>query len=570
MNQLSGKRAIILARISTPKQAITGDSLEDQIFQCRKHIDINDMVLVKVFTLVESGTKEERKFFDEVLEYCTNKRNKIEVAVFKNIGRLSRAGAYGETYSYKPIKDKLAKSGIILVDIAGLIQGPVNALEHAGFSYTWSVYSPSETAEMIEANRYKDEARNILTRMIGAEIRYAPLGYLVRSPEFGYTSKKINTDNGLRSIRVPDPNESVWVKKIFDMRAKGTYTDEEIVSTLNKLGFKTRKQNLHDPRTKKIVGSRGMKPLTIKYMRRLLENVIYTGVIKEKWTKGVPIKSEMVEPLVTITTFNKANRGKVSIGLDSNNKVNISRNKNETVKRSFNKNNPEFPYKNYVLCPFCRKPFLGSKSRGKSGKHFPAYHCSRGHKYYGVNKKEFEKTVIEFIDSLRFKKEFIDKVKEAVVEVWQREKEQRLDESILAERELLKLKEEKVNLLNKIKVVESDLVRKELESEYTIILDKIELTKSLRNREEIAEKDLEQLIQKMPYLMEHPKELLLDTPYSISTGEMFSRFFSELPTYEELKNGTPKLTPIYELSRNQNMSKDDLVTLRGIEPRLPG
>jgi len=68
---------------------------------------------------------------------------------------------------------QLDNSHVQLVDIYGIIgTQQVNTLEHLGVSFKWSVYSPTKKSEMLEAERAKDEMRDIMSRMIGAEIRY--------------------------------------------------------------------------------------------------------------------------------------------------------------------------------------------------------------------------------------------------------------------------------------------------------------------------------------------------------------------------------------------------------------
>jgi len=85
--------------------------------------------------------------------------------------------------------------------------------------------------------------RDIMTRMIGAEIRYVRMGYRVRQAPFGYQNKKVETPHGKRVILKPHPQESRWVIRMFELRLQGNLNDKEIVETINNLGFKTRTFN---------------------------------------------------------------------------------------------------------------------------------------------------------------------------------------------------------------------------------------------------------------------------------------------------------------------------------------
>ncbi len=72
------------------------------------------------------------------------------------------------------------------------------------------------------------------------------------------------------------------------------------------------------------------------------------------------------------------------------------------------------------------------------------------------------------------------------------------------------------------------------------------------------------------YLMEHLEDLLICEGKAYQQEKVFELLFEEFPTYEELLNGTPKLSPIFALNTKTSLSKSDLVTLLGVEPRLQG
>lgn len=70
------------------------------------------------------------------------------------------------------------------------------------------IFSESKKTEILEAERAKDEVRDIMTRMIGAEIRYTQVGYWMRQPPFGFDGEKIETgQHGKRCVLKPHPTE---------------------------------------------------------------------------------------------------------------------------------------------------------------------------------------------------------------------------------------------------------------------------------------------------------------------------------------------------------------------------
>jgi len=99
---------------------------------------------------------------------------------------------------------------------------------------------------MLEAERAKDEIRDIQTRMIGAQIHYARMGYWVRRPLYGFNNVHIETREGKRCILEPNETEAPLVAKLFELRARNTMEDIEIVDELNKLGLQTGKRAVRD------------------------------------------------------------------------------------------------------------------------------------------------------------------------------------------------------------------------------------------------------------------------------------------------------------------------------------
>ena len=62
-----------------------------------------------------------------------------------------------------------------------------------------------------------------------------------------------------------DPKEAKWVIKMFELRVRGSMTDQQIVDEVNNLGFRTRKFYKRNPKNKtQIIGTTGNQPLTLK------------------------------------------------------------------------------------------------------------------------------------------------------------------------------------------------------------------------------------------------------------------------------------------------------------------
>ncbi len=567
--------AVAAVRVSTLKQRMTGDSPEDQKDQIEKHVKVvspfyqSNIVVSKWFEFTESGSGD----FDaqpllKALDYCKTSDKKIKYFFIKSIDRFTRGGSA----IYGLLKMQLAKYGIQLIDCQGIISSQkVNTLGHLGIEYDWSVFSPSFTNELLTAERGKDEVRDILTRMIGAEVRYVRMGYAVRTPPYGLMNVKVDTfEHGKRVVLQPKEEEALHIRRMFEARIKGSLSDKEIVQEINELGYHSRITKFHDKLDQsKIVGIRGGKKLTVKQFQQFIQKPIYAGINIEKWTEGKAVKCQQFNGLVTIEEFNEANRGKIIIEV-AGDAIIIHKNKPEKWRLTKRRENPDFPYKQYVLCPRCNNPLLGSAPRSKSGKHIAYYHCSRGHKYWSENKVQFDKTIEDFCSHIKLTKSFRNKFREIMLEEWEKRRDNARSDSVLISNKIVQLKNEQQLLTEKIKFIESSVALKHLEGELERLELEIGTLQNRRDRKESEEVEIQTLINYCMYFMEHLKDLLIEGTNQLKDAAMFGLIFNEVPTYEDLVNGTPSLAPVFELNRDYQNTKSLNVTPTGLEPVCSG
>ena len=536
--------AVAAIRISSLKQGLQGDSPEAQKEQIERFAISRNIKIKKFFIFMESASKEEQPV-QEAIDYCKNSKNNIQLFIIKSIDRFTRGGSY----LYDHLKMQLERSNVKLVDIYGIIgHQDVNTLDHLGVTYDWSVYSPTKKSEILEAERAKDEMRDIMTRMIGAEIRYVRMGYRVRQAPFGYINEKIETQHGKRVILRSHPEESIWIKKMFELRCQGNMNDNEIVEELNNMGFRTRKQFRRNPEDRtKIIGESGNKKLHYRQLWRYLHKPVYAGVNCEKWTGEDGVKGNF-EGLISIEMFNQANRGKYTIYKEG-----------ETFK--FKKGevpdylaiklmkNPKYPYKKVIMCPHCNKPLLASASRGKMGKYYPAYHCNNRNHYFRVSSGDLEKTVEDFVRNLKFDQNYINSLKKYVLSEWNnRMKTQIQDESIINQ----KIEELKTSIqltMGKIKCLTSEIAIRYIEQDVVNTEAKInELENEKKKKIDTSNNiNIETVINYVCYFLEHLEELLIDTLNPLKRAAFFSLIFDVMPNYSELTSGTPKLAPFLAL-----------------------
>ena len=361
-----------------------------------------------------------------------------------------------------------------MIDSYGIIQPTRNTLEDLGFEYEWSKTSPSEIAEVVVASSAKQEVTNILTRLIGQEIRLTQRGYKMRGPQDGYLNEKIYVEGKKRTVQVPDPGRAQFFIEMFKLRASGQLTDKEIVARINAMGYRSRTRNRWDETRQRIVATTGGNLLNLKRFQEIIKRPIYCGVVCEKWTNWQPIKAQY-DGLVSLETFNAANRGKVFIRSKKEDALEIFYDYQPLkMRHERTRNNPLFPFKNVILCSLCRKPLLGSSPQGRSGQRFPTYHCSRGHKYFGVRKSELESQVERFVGSLRFHPEIFRNLNEVFIQTYHEKQGEVLTAAAQVGHTVADLEAQKAQTVQAFKLATSDVMRRVLENDAEELEQQIE------------------------------------------------------------------------------------------------
>lgn len=563
------KNAVGAIRVSTDKQGRDGDSPEDQKNKIERFATMRGMQVREYFAFMESGSKAAQPM-QPAIDYCKDPKNNIQFFVIKSIDRFTRGGSR----IYEDLKAQLDECGVMLIDTYGIISGEkVNTLDHVGFKYNWSEFSPSKKTEILEAERAKDELRDIMTRMIGAEIRYTQMGYWMRRAPYGFISEKIETRDGKRCVLKPHPTESKYVIMMFDMRLKHC-TDKQIVEKLNSLGFATRVQYKRDPHDRsKVLKKLGGEPLTVKAMQKLMLNPIYAGVNVEKWTGDRPVHCAF-KGLVSIETFNLAHGGKKMIVENDEGDLQICVKRPDEHLVEKGRRNPDFPFRKHILCPECSNPLGASASRGRNGKYYPAYHCTNYGHYYRIPKEKLEASVANFVRNLQVPQERLDFVLDVIRSEWNLRNQGQLEEiQALADR-IAELQKDVANTLDKIRVLTSPTTIKFMEDDLIRLEAQIDkLTKEKERKEPARPADLERILARARHFVENLDELINKQIDPIKKARLFKVIFDRMPTSEDLESRNTKtplftgVNPFFQLLKDE---KSLMVTPRGVEPRLPG
>lgn len=516
-----------------------------------------------MFPLFISGQKDEKILLEEVFDYCRNPKNRVKFLIFKSIDRLSRGGSY----IYSNLKTKLTEYRVGFLDTYGVIQQPINTLEHTGFKYAWSMKNPAENAEVLEANRAKQEITDILTRMIGAEIIYKQKGYAKGGAPIGLQNIEMITNEGKRKIRAPHPIEKDWIIKAINLRCQGVLDDKQITKEINELGYKTHSRvvwnrSIHPPVPLRTIEG---KQLTVKQLQKLIQNPEYAGFTIGKWTRGKLVKSAYFNGIISVDEFNNANRGKVYIEINDG-VPDLKFNKKEQVRL---RDNPLFPYKDCVTCHICHKPLLASAPKSENAvktPHYPYYHCSRNHRYWGVSRKKLHELVFSVIKELKFDDKFVSVFNEMVMDVWSDKKKEAESDAIIKGKHTVELREKLKVISDKILLVSSKAVIASLEKEYEKVEQELISETEMRDNAEDTELNMKELINYASYFMTHLEDLFLAPDNPKRQKVLFSLIFNQFPTYENLVNRTLDLAPIFKLNQQFALSKSLSVTAKGFEP----
>ncbi|MBS1520683.1 MAG: recombinase family protein, partial [Bacteroidetes bacterium] len=309
------KRAVIYCRVSTKEQVNEGNSLVSQERICREYAFNEGYELSQIFIEKgESAKTAERPELQNMLAYCANKQNQVEVVIAYKVDRISRNIA---DYSY--IKVKLKKNNIVIRSVTEFFEDT----------------PAGRFMENIIANvsQFDNEVRT--ERSVGGMKEAVQEGRYVWKAPLGYDNKKV--DN--KSTIVPN-DIAPLIKETFELVAKGHYSTEVIRHIMQSKGL-----------CDKYGGC-----VTRSYFYRLLQNPLYKGVIK-KFGMTYPGK---YEPIVSEELYEQVQ--------------NVLKGKKNKTKQ-YLLENPDFPLRRFVFT--CDgKPLTGYWSKGKRKK-YPYYSFSK-------------------------------------------------------------------------------------------------------------------------------------------------------------------------------------------------
>jgi site-specific DNA recombinase len=253
-------KAVILTRVSTKDQE-EGYSLAAQQQRLKEYCEKRKLRVIKIFEIIESSTKGERKAFEEMLLYASSQKETVAI-VADAVDRFQR------DFRATVRANELIEKNLIEIHFSreNLI---VNSNANSMSRFVWN-------ASVMMAQAYVDSLRDNVKRSIDYKFRNgewggkAPLGYLNKRDENG------------KSVLVLDPVRATLIRMIFEDYAKGTD------SISGDLAHKAKRWGL-------VNKSRQGGLLSASQIQHILKNPFYYG---EMCFKG-QLKPHVYDALIT-------------------------------------------------------------------------------------------------------------------------------------------------------------------------------------------------------------------------------------------------------------------------------
>jgi len=549
------KTGIIYNRVSSIGQRDNGSSLNDQEKACRKYCKNNNIKVLWVFKEAFSWKQRNRPIFNEAIQNAIE--NNIKFFIIFDIDRFSREWYW----VYSELKNYLSKNWIQLRDSKNIIWD--NTLVYNNdiidmWQYDWAYENTSQYAEVMLSTQANIEWKKVLQRTIDKEIRLEQSWYNVRAPNFWYKNKTTRTKDWRKTIQIKDHFEWDWVIEMFEKRAEWFLKDKDIIKMVNiKWAIKRKNKRLKVD-----------TPLDVKYMQELLKNPIYCWVIKTKWTWYKAIRA-MYEGLVSIDTWNKANKGKIIIVEHNDKSVEIVyKNKKDivetiipTIEKRKDYNN-DYQYAKVLKCPTCKWVLTWNNARSKTWDIHKYYQCRwknwTKHKNYTIQRKKVNDTLKWIFKSYKPNKEILTLFEIITEEVFINRKSELADSKIIYQNNIKKLKDKKSDIINNIdKVINFPTLLEAKNKELEDIEDQIG---SFESKSENINNDIniDTFIRYSLSAIKHLDKLALqkDNPEFINLA--FNIMFNERVVFENLCSPTPWNQWLYALvSQQKNPQNGD-------------
>lgn len=515
------RRALAYIRISSDRQ-INGESPETQKTYIRQYADQNNIEIVDTFyDEAKSGKNTDRAELQNMLEYASKHKGKIDYVV---VYKMNRASRDVDTY-IMGFRLKLKALGVSIRSATE----PIDDTPLGKFMEIFSIL----VGEMDNATKTGFTVDNMTA--------LAFQGYWQHPPIVGYSIHKIENDLGKLRPTLKPNHMAPFVKEVLERFSQGDITKAELTRYAAGIGLR----------------SRYGKKLSEDRIHNLIKNPVYAGYVVDNFTKGELVQGKH-EAIISVETY-ELNQT-------------LLYGKRKRLGEVHLKFNPEYPLKGLVICPSCTKPLYASAPKTGAGGSSPRYHCSRTQckgKYKSIKASVMHEDFEDMLQRIKPDQRVIRLYKEVLVTEAANQlgtlntKISKLRGKLdtIAENRLSAIKKFNADQLTAIE--KTDLINS-LDEEKSVIKDQL---RKLESQQTIREADIELALNVMRDV---------DKQWNVASPASKARFQSVLfPSglvydYENHRFGTSQISPLYRCVTNKKdlpePEKSFLVAGAGLEP----
>ena len=497
---MSNQKVVIYCRVSSDKQVREGNGLDSQESKCRAWCRNKGYEVLKVFKEEGiSGGKHDRPALKEMFRYLSDLEEPCIVLV-EDLTRWAR-----DTRLHFIFKQEIMLMGHSLQSV----------------NMTLDDTDEGELLETMAASLGQYERKKNAKRAKSCMIEHAKQGYWIFCAPIGFKHEKIN--GKVHCVRL-EPT-ATYIQEALEGFATGK--------------FLTNKSVLDYLRSKELVNSYGRKiNISFNHVKAMLSNKVYTGIFAfPRW--GIPEQQWFIDPIISVETYNKIQdrlKGKCPV----------------FKHRNYKLNDEDFPLRKWVKCPVCGHALTGSRSRSKSGKYHPYYHC-----YYKkcsllgktIKPSELHHDFEKLLADITPKEALIDLAQALIIKKCTEVSQDWHERKISMQKELATLKQEKEKCFSLLLQPNTNATVAEMCNTKLVQLDS--RIKELENTTQ------EDDIKQAEALKAHSKYVLdfLRKPLAVwKVGDFQQKMgvlklcFTEPISYDKAqKFGTPNLSPIFGL-----------------------
>lgn len=498
--------------MSTEDQAQFGVSLEQQKKHCINYASMNGIEIVSMFHDDGVSAKTvDRVSLQEMLKFCGQKNNSVDVVIVYKIDRLTR-----NVNDYSSILMLLNKLGVKLISTTEAIDStPIGKFIGNVMAANAQLDNDIRSQRVSSCMHEKIEQ--------GIWCWKAPFGYLNGRDEMN--KKNI----------IVDKNRAPLIKWIFKEYSAGLYTLEDIKLRVNKRGLR----------------SWAGKEMSSQLMYKIITNKFYIGIMTSRGEEYEGTHEKLIDRAIFFkcqNILNKNSRGESISNIQACD---------------------AFPLRHFAICAHCGRPLTAYFATGRWGGKYPYYRC---YNKDCSSKKSIAKDEIEghFMDCLRDitpKDSFLSSFRAVICDVWE-EEYKNINQS-------RKDGEKRTEILRADKMKLIDMKKKELlsDEDFREALDKVK--EEIGNEEaRLSETRLEgfainEAVESVFSFIKNLPENWESAPLKQQLI-LQGLIFPEKPIYDYQAFQTPRLCPILATKKELAGASSSVVASRGIEPLLPG